>query len=95
MSPHADILATRAAAFDRLAHARAGIVVLPVAAALARTAPPRYYRQLTLTLRVHEEIALEDLSAHLESIGYQRRDPVEMVGEYSIRGGILDVFPPV
>ncbi len=29
-----------------------------------------------------------------ESIGYQRHDPVEMAGEYSIRGGILDVFPP-
>jgi transcription-repair coupling factor (superfamily II helicase) len=94
MSPHAEILATRAAAFDRLAHAKAGIVVLPVAAALARTSPPHYYRQLTLTMRVHEEMALDDLTSHLESIGYERRDPVEMVGEYSVRGGILDVFPP-
>jgi transcription-repair coupling factor (superfamily II helicase) len=94
MSPHAEILATRAAAFDRLAHGKAGILVLPVAAALSRVSSPHYYRQLTLTLRVHEEIALDDLSAHLESIGYERRDPVEMVGEYSIRGGILDVFPP-
>ncbi len=32
--------------------------------------------------------------AHLESIGYERREPVEMVGEYSVRGGILDVFSP-
>jgi transcription-repair coupling factor (superfamily II helicase) len=94
MSPHAEILATRAAAFDRLAHGRAGMVVLPVASALGRVAPPQYYRQLTLQLRVREEIALDDLSAHLESIGYERRDPVEMVGEYSIRGGILDVFSP-
>ena len=30
---------------------------------------------------------------HLESIGYERREPVEMVGEYSVRGGILDIFP--
>ncbi len=28
-----------------------------------------------------------------ESIGYEQRDPVEMVGEYSLRGGILDIFP--
>ena len=27
------------------------------------------------------------------SIGYEKREPVEMIGEYSIRGGILDVFP--
>ena len=32
--------------------------------------------------------------AHLESVGYERREPVEMVGEYSVRGGILDVFSP-
>jgi transcription-repair coupling factor (superfamily II helicase) len=30
---------------------------------------------------------------HLENIGYKRREPVEMVGEYSIRGGIFDVYP--
>ena len=94
MSPHAEILAARADALDRLSKGMAGIVVMPVAAALTRTNPPHYYRQLTLTLRLHEETALDDLSSHLESIGYQRHDPVEMPGEYSIRGGILDVFPP-
>ncbi len=94
MSPHADILAARAEAFDRLSNGKAGIVVMPVAAALTRVNPPEYYRQLTLTLRLHEEIPLDDLSSHLESIGYERHDPVEMAGEYSIRGGILDVFPP-
>ena len=41
-----------------------------------------------------EEVALEEVVAHLESIGYERREPVEMVGEYSVRGGILDVFSP-
>ena len=40
-----------------------------------------------------EELPLEDLVQHLESIGYERREPVEMVGEYSVRGGIFDVFP--
>lgn len=94
MSPHAEILAARAEVLDRLARGQAGIVVMPVAAALARTQPPQYYRQLTLSLRLHEEISLEDLSSHLQSIGYEKHDPVEMSGEYSVRGGILDVFPP-
>jgi transcription-repair coupling factor (superfamily II helicase) len=44
-------------------------------------------------VRVGDEIAMEDLAAHLESVGYERREPVEMEGEYSIRGGIFDVFP--
>ncbi len=94
LSPHAEILATRAAALDRLAHGKVGIAVLPVTAALSRLDPPAQYLQLTLTLKVHEEIALDDLAAHLESIGYERQDPVEMVGQFSIRGGILDVFSP-
>ena len=94
MSPHAEILAARAEALDRMSKGNAGIVIMPVAAALTRTNPPQYYEQLTLTLRLHEEAPLDDLAAHLESTGYQRHDPVEMAGEYSVRGGILDVFPP-
>ncbi len=94
LTPHAEILADRAAALDRLAHAGEGIVVVPIAAALTRLEAPSYYRQLKLTLRVHEEIGLDDLAQHLQSIGYERRDPVEGVGEYSIRGGIIDVFSP-
>jgi transcription-repair coupling factor (superfamily II helicase) len=94
MSPHAEILATRATALCRLADGFSGIALAPIAAALARTEAPPYYRQLIQNLHVKDEVPLEDLAAHLESVGYERRDPVEMVGEYSIRGGILDVFSP-
>jgi transcription-repair coupling factor (superfamily II helicase) len=94
MSPHAELLAERASTLCHLAEGRSSITVAPVAAALARTETPAYYRQLTLRLKVHDEVPLDDLALHLESVGYERRDPVEMVGDYSIRGGILDVFSP-
>jgi transcription-repair coupling factor (superfamily II helicase) len=94
LSPHAEILEQRAIGLWRLATERVPITVLPVPAALQRIAPGEYYRQLALRLRVGDEIPLEDVLAHLESIGYERREPVEMVGEYSVRGGILDVFSP-
>jgi transcription-repair coupling factor (superfamily II helicase) len=94
MSPHAEISEQRAIGLWRLATERVPITVAPVASALLRTEVPEFYRQLALRLRVGDEIPLEDLAAHLESIGYERREPVEMVGEYSVRGGILDVFPP-
>ena len=70
------------------------ITILPVASALLRIEPGDFYRQLALKLRVGDELPLEEVVAHLESIGYERREPVEMVGEYSVRGGILDVFSP-
>jgi len=94
LSPHAEICEQRAIGLWRLASRRAPITVLPVASALLRIHPGEFYRQLAVRLKVGDEVPLEDMVAHLESIGYTRREPVEMVGEYSVRGGILDVFPP-
>lgn len=93
LSPHSEIKQQRAAAFCRLARGRASIVLAPAASALMRLRQPEAYRQMALALRKGEEVPMEDLAAHLVSIGYQRREPVEMEGEFSIRGGILDVFP--
>ena len=93
LSPHDEITEARAIGLWRLSTRKMPITVVPVAAALLRTESADFYRQLALTLRVGEEIALDDLVGHLESIGYEHREPVEMVGEYSLRGGIFDVYP--
>jgi transcription-repair coupling factor (superfamily II helicase) len=93
LSPHNEIEEKRAVGLWRLSSQRIPITIAPVASALLRTESPDFYRQLALVLRTGEEIALEDLVQHLDSIGYEKREPVEMVGEYSIRGGIFDVFP--
>jgi transcription-repair coupling factor (superfamily II helicase) len=94
LSPHAEVLEQRASALWRLATERVPITVLPVAAALLRVARGDYYRQLALHLKVGDEVLLEEVIAHLESVGYEKREPVEAVGQYSVRGGILDVFSP-
>lgn len=94
MSPHTEILEVRATALVRLATETVPVTVMPVAAALQRLDSPEHYRQLTQRLKIGDEIPIEDLLQHLESIGYEKRDPVETVGQYSLRGGILDVFPP-
>jgi transcription-repair coupling factor (superfamily II helicase) len=93
LSPHNEIEERRAIGLWRLSAQKVPITIAPIASALLRTESGEFYKQLALTLRVGEEIPLEDLVQHLESIGYERREPVEMVGEYSLRGGIFDVFP--
>ncbi len=93
LSPHSEISEQRAIGLWRLSGEQTPITVTPIASALLRTESSGFYRQLALRLRPGDEIPLEDVVAHLESIGYEKRDPVEMVGEYSVRGGILDVFP--
>ncbi len=92
LSPHNEISEQRAIGLWRMATGTAPITVTPAASALLRTHDGEYYRRLALTIRTGEELPLETIETHLRSIGYERRDPVEMVGEYSIRGGILDVF---
>lgn len=94
LSPHNEICERRAVGLWRLANGRTPLTIAPLESALYRIEAPDFYRQLALTVRVNEELPLEDLVAHLVSVGYEQRDPVEMVGEYSLRGGILDVFPP-
>ncbi|MGA3028082.1 MAG: transcription-repair coupling factor [Bryobacteraceae bacterium] len=93
LSPHTEIAEQRAIGLWRLSSGRTTITVTPIASALLKTETAEFYRQLALTIRVGDEVPLEDLLAHLESIGYEKREPVEMVGEYSLRGGILDIFP--
>src|SRR5579872_1231295 len=94
LSPHAEICEQRATGLWSLATQRSPITILPVGSALLRIEPAAHYRQLALKLRVGDDFPLDTAIAHLESIGYERREPVEMVGEYSLRGGILDVFSP-
>jgi len=94
LSVHGEIAERRAVALWALAEGRASITVAPVEAALFRLRNPEAYRNLALRVHVGAELRMEDLLAHLEQVGYERRDPVELAGEYAVRGGIVDVFPP-
>ncbi|HTM11598.1 MAG TPA: transcription-repair coupling factor [Bryobacteraceae bacterium] len=93
LSPHTEISEQRAIGLWRMAAAKVPITIAPLGSALLRTHAADYYRRLAVELRIGEELPLETIEAHLVSIGYEKREPVEMTGEYSIRGGILDVFP--
>ncbi len=94
LSPHSDILERRASGLLVMTEGRAPLVIAPVVSALLKTREASFYRQLALTLRVNEDVPLDDLIAHLLNVGYTKQEPVEMPGEFSIRGGIVDVYPP-
>jgi transcription-repair coupling factor (superfamily II helicase) len=53
-----------------------------------------YYSGLAVTLRRGEEVDVEMLTAHLAGVGYTQMDLVEMPGQFTRRGGILDVYSP-
>jgi len=91
-SPHADILERRAATLFRLADGQVSLVIAPVQAALWRFQDPTLYLSLARTLSKDTEIPLEDFIAHLGGVGYTRTEMVELPGQFSVRGGIVDVF---
>lgn len=93
-SPHAETLEQRALAMWRLATTRTDFVLLTARALARRTPAPDELKQFGAFLRRDEDFAPEELGERLVASGYVREDPVGAVGEFSIRGGILDVWPP-
>ena len=94
LSPHPDVQEQRAAALYKLATGAVSILIAPVEAAALRLFDRDYYASLAVTLRRGEEIDVEVLTAHLASVGYTQMDLVEMPGQFTRRGGILDVYSP-
>ena len=71
-----------------------GAVVCSVSAAVQRTIPPEELKKHAVTVRTDAQVRMEDLIAVLVASGYTRCDMVEGVGQFSVRGGILDLFSP-
>ncbi len=68
------------------------IVLAPIAAARQHVTARSRFAQSRFSLRAGEETDFEALQRRLFALGYARRDVVSAVGEYAVRGGILDVF---
>jgi transcription-repair coupling factor (superfamily II helicase) len=94
LSPHPDVLEQRAAALWKLATGAVSILIAPVEAAALKLFDRDYYAGLAVTLKRGEEVDIEVLTGHLASVGYTQMDPVEMPGQFTRRGGILDVYSP-
>jgi len=69
-------------------------IVSPITALIQKIIPRAILEKYSRYIRVGEEIERELLASLLLKSGYLRVGLVEDRGDYSIRGGILDVFPP-
>src|SRR5579863_6710602 len=94
LSPHPDVQEQRAAALYKLATGAVSILIAPVESAALRLFHRDYYASLAVTIRRGEELDVEVLTGHLASVGYTQMDLVEMPGQFTRRGGILDVYSP-
>jgi transcription-repair coupling factor (superfamily II helicase) len=94
LSPHPDVQEQRASALWKLSTGAVDILIAPVESAALKLFDRDYYAGLALMLRRGEEVDLEVLTAHLAGVGYTQMDLVEMPGQFTRRGGILDVYSP-
>jgi transcription-repair coupling factor (superfamily II helicase) len=98
VSPSADVSARRLAALSGLImHGKkphAAIVLVTVNAMLQRIAPSEVIESLAFSARPGNQIRMDDIAARLERNGFDRVSTVREVGEFAVRGGILDVFVP-
>jgi transcription-repair coupling factor (superfamily II helicase) len=93
-SPHPDTLERRALTLWRLAHHNPDFVMLTARALARRTVAPDEITRAGAFLARNDTQSPEDLVDRLVSAGYMREDPVGAVGEFSMRGGILDIWSP-
>jgi transcription-repair coupling factor (superfamily II helicase) len=93
-SPHPDVVGERLNALVRLLDGRARAVVLPVASALQRVIPRQTLGEVCQYLVAGEELDRESLVGKLVKLGYSHVPIVDDRGSFSVRGGILDIFPP-
>ncbi len=101
LSPQADTMARRVAVLRRLTHpdptdSRTGPIRILVTSVRALLQPVIHgLGDLPdVRTRVGDTVDLPDLVRRLAGLGYERVDMVEARGQMSVRGGILDVFPP-
>ncbi|SFF03534.1 transcription-repair coupling factor [Alteribacillus iranensis] len=69
-----------------------GIVIAPAAGIKRLLPPPALWKDGQITLEREKELDLEAFVTQLISLGYQRTDMVSAPGEFSIRGGIIDIY---
>ncbi|WP_313058940.1 transcription-repair coupling factor [Agrobacterium cavarae] len=98
VSPSADTSARRLAALSGLIQHQKkphpAIVLVTVNAMLQKMAPRDVIESLAFSAKPGNQIRMEEIAARLERNGFDRVATVREVGEFAVRGGILDVFVP-
>ncbi|WP_300455565.1 transcription-repair coupling factor [Accumulibacter sp.] len=92
-SPHHDLVSERLATLYAVTRGECDILLVPASTAVYRLLPAAYLAAYTFFLKQGEKLDSKQLRAQLTLAGYAHVTQVVAPGEYSIRGGIVDLFP--
>ena len=92
-SPHHDLVSERLAALHGISRRECDVLLVPAATAAYRFAPPAYLAAYTFFFQKGETLDAAAFRAQLTLAGYTHVANVVSPGEYSIRGGLIDLYP--
>ena len=92
-SPHPDLISERLATLYQISQNQCDVVIVPIATALLRLPPVSYFAGHTFMLKKGQKLNLEALRHQCAKAGYHHVSQVITPGEFSVRGGLVDLFP--
>ena len=93
LSPHQDLISERLATLQDMRSQQCDVVVMSASTALLRMAPPSFLAAHTFFFTQGQQIDETALKQQLRVAGYDPVSAVMRPGEYSVRGGLIDIFP--
>lgn len=88
-----ELMSRRMDILGRMVRQEPVIILASANAAVQKGMSRQDFQRLSISLKLGEEIELADLTQQLVRLGYQRIQQVDMAGQFSVRGGIVDIFP--
>ncbi len=92
-SPHQDLISERLATLYAASRGECEVLITAASTAITRLAPPAFLAGHTFFMQKGQRLDLDKLRAQLTLAGYQHVTQVVAAGEYSVRGGLIDLFP--
>jgi transcription-repair coupling factor (superfamily II helicase) len=92
-SPHQDLVSERLATLHEISSGQCDVMLVPATTALVRMAPPSFLAAYTFFFQQGESLDEAQLKSQLTLAGYTHVTQVMSPGEYSVRGGLIDLFP--
>lgn len=92
-SPHPDLISDRLTTLYHITQNACDVIIVPLATALIRLSPKAYLSANSFMLKKGQKLDLEALRSQCAEAGYHHVTQVISHGEFSVRGGLVDLFP--
>ena len=92
-SPHPDLISERLLTLYQISQNNCDVVIVPAATALIKLPPMAYLAANSFMLKKGQKLDVEALRQQCAEAGYHHVSQVVSPGEFSVRGGLIDLFP--